>query len=78
MNNGEVMIGKERQGSEGSKEYIRIQQIAVCALPISFGVAKHKVTTFSGTSPASGNTQNTMRIQEKITGILACAKDGNR
>ena len=73
----EVIIPKNKRGTEGSKEYSSAYALATAALSPKLGAAKHFVTKNEDgeTDPGNGNYRN---IQEQFVGNYAKIEDAQK
>ena len=73
----EVIIPKNKHGTEGSKEYSSAYALATAALNPKLGAAKHFVTKSEDgeTDPGNGNYRN---IQEQFVGNYAKIEDAQK
>ena len=76
IEDSDVVIPKEKRGSEGFKHYNSIMEMATKALDKKFGVPKHKIVTPDGAEASSGNQTKSLCIQNTIMDLLLRVSEG--
>ena len=76
IEDSDVVIPKQKRGSEGSKHYNSIVETATKALDKKFGVPKHNIVTPDRAEASSGNQTKSLRIQNTIMDLLLRVSEG--